>query len=266
MSDDGSVSDQGGRRWRSVFLAGAVVVAAVGYMTGTRHAEQPRGYQAVTEPVHGAATAPPQAGMESARYADRRATQLLALESMRAQPGTGAEAPPHDPVAYAQAAAARREARAYDGAPPTIPHAVDQHGAPACLACHAEGMRVEGRAAPLMSHERFDSCLQCHALAESPLPRSAPLAHSVSEVNSFLGLTEPERGERAWPGAPPTMPHRTFMRERCDSCHGTQASGLTTSHPWRQSCPQCHAPSATLDQRPRSTLAPLPGLTTAGAR
>ena len=57
MSDDGPVSDQGGRRWRSVFLAGAVVVAAVGYMTGTRHAEQPRGYSEVEDPGHSAATA-----------------------------------------------------------------------------------------------------------------------------------------------------------------------------------------------------------------
>jgi nitrate reductase (cytochrome), electron transfer subunit len=57
-------------------------------------------------------------------------------------------------------------------------------------------------------------------------------------------------GERAGPGAPPTVPHATTMRERCSSCHGVAgALGMRSTHPWRESCTQCHAPSAVLDQR-----------------
>jgi cytochrome c-type protein NapB len=33
------------------------------------------------------------------------------------------------------------------------------------------------------------------------------------------------------------------------SCHGyTGLQGIRTTHPWRQNCQQCHAPSATMNQ------------------
>jgi cytochrome c-type protein NapB len=67
--------------------------------------------------------------------------------------------------------------------------------------------------------------------------------------NEFVGTKAPLKGTRAWPQAPPTMPHRTLMREDCLSCHGPQGLfGLRTPHPDRRSCTQCHVPSAELDQ------------------
>jgi cytochrome c-type protein NapB len=58
-------------------------------------------------------------------------------------------------------------------------------------------------------------------------------------------------GVRAYTGAPPEIPHSTWMRETCLACHGgTGAEGLRTRHPQRQSCTQCHAPSAGLNQGP----------------
>ncbi len=147
-----------------------------------------------------------------------------------------------------EAALARRASRrAYDGAPPGIPHAIDQLGVPACLACHGEGLVIAELTAPVMSHPRRDSCVQCHVVIGDPRPGATtpPLPPST-----FVGLAAPRGGERAWVGAPPTIPHGTWMRERCESCHGALgALGMRTSHPWRAACTQCHAPSAVLDQR-----------------
>ena len=37
------------------------------------------------------------------------------------------------------------------------------------------------------------------------------------------------------------MPHGTFMRTRCLSCHGEYGyPGLRTDHPRRVNCVQCH--------------------------
>jgi cytochrome c-type protein NapB len=69
--------------------------------------------------------------------------------------------------------------------------------------------------------------------------------------NSFAGFPSPDQGPRAWDIAPPQIPHRTFMRERCESCHGVNGrDAIRSSHPYRQSCEQCHAASAEKDLRP----------------
>ncbi|MCA9673767.1 MAG: hypothetical protein KC464_01905 [Myxococcales bacterium] len=147
----------------------------------------------------------------------------------------------------ADALARRATRRAFDGAPPTIPHRIDQHGVPACLTCHDRGTTIAGVVAPRMSHERHDSCVQCHVVATDPRPGTVT---PPAPDNGFVGLAAPATGERAWPGAPPTIPHTTRMRERCDACHGVYgALGMRSSHPWRASCLQCHGRSAELDQR-----------------
>jgi cytochrome c-type protein NapB len=145
----------------------------------------------------------------------------------------------------AAALADRARNRAYDGAPPTIPHPVEARSAAACLACHGEGLKVGDRVASKVSHAHLTNCTQCHA-EESPggLPfRAEPPA------NAFVGVYRAGPGERAGPGAPPTIPHHTWMRENCTSCHGLVARpGTRTTHPWLTNCTQCHAPSAALDQ------------------
>ncbi|MFN7141654.1 MAG: hypothetical protein ACK4UN_20210, partial [Limisphaerales bacterium] len=75
-------------------------------------------------------------------------------------------------------------------------------------------------------------------------------ASDALALNEFIGFMSPGKGKRAYPGAPPTIPHPTAMRSDCMRCHGPNGvAGLKTSHPYRQSCTQCHAPSAELDQR-----------------
>lgn len=142
--------------------------------------------------------------------------------------------------------AQRAKRRAFDGAPPVVPHPIDQTGTASCLACHGEELMIgKGVWAPKMSHPVLAGCTQCHVEQIS-----ASLDPMPQPENQFQGLRSTRGGGRAWAGAPPTMPHATFMRENCMSCHGpTGADPIRTSHPYRASCQQCHAPSAALDQR-----------------
>jgi cytochrome c-type protein NapB len=143
--------------------------------------------------------------------------------------------------------AERAQRRAFEGAPPVIPHEVDASGSSAsCPACHTTGVVVGDKAAPLIPHAEYRSCTQCHTTAAPGLPggRSPVLA------NGFEGLSQFGPGARAYEGAPPVVPHPTRMRERCVACHGPQGKeALRTPHPERQSCTQCHPPSARLNQR-----------------
>lgn len=150
------------------------------------------------------------------------------------------------------ALAARAARRAYDGAPPTIPHPIRQDSAPECLTCHDAGMQLRGRHALPMSHRELTSCTQCHVVAQTPMPGIGRIPADPRDVaNAFAGMASPDHGPRAWTIAPPQIPHKTVMRERCDSCHGPNGrSAMQTPHPYRGSCQQCHTAPAELDQRP----------------
>jgi cytochrome c-type protein NapB len=148
------------------------------------------------------------------------------------------------PEEKAFALAIRKQNRAFNGAPPTIPHAVDQLSAEACAACHTDGTKTETLRIPKMSHQFLANCTQCHVEHK---PQHMPAV--IFRENTFVGLAAPDGGPRAYAGAPPQIPHSTWMRVDCASCHGFAGpQGIRTTHPWRQNCQQCHAPSATLDQ------------------
>lgn len=146
-----------------------------------------------------------------------------------------------------QSTLTRASRRAFNGAPPVIPHAVEKTADAACYACHGKGMRIDDRVANPMSHAFLANCTQCHA---PPAPKPFSDLDDAAVENSFVGLPAPLNGERAFPGAPPTIPHSQWMREKCLACHGHEAgwAGLESTHPWRINCTQCHAPSAELDQ------------------
>jgi cytochrome c-type protein NapB len=235
--------------WRSwqVGLAVAFAVAGIGFLTGTRSPPAPprpadRSGPAVSDP------APTYAGLREVKRGANAQQYVTALAPLRERmPGL------LEPVVQTEeerrtALEARSSHRAYEGAPPTIPHAIDQQALPACLACHAQGLVIAGKTAPRMSHAVHASCTQCHAVEADPRPLQEPVPVLP---NTFAGLKSWGRGERAWPGAPPTMPHPTLMRTECTSCHGVGGrQGLRSTHPYRQSCNQCHPPSAVLDQQP----------------
>lgn len=153
-----------------------------------------------------------------------------------------------EPTAAEKAASLQLRAsrRAFNGAPPIIPHPVENTTDAACYACHGSGVTMAGLRASVMSHEFLGNCIQCHApMAPAPF---RDLDASVD--TNFVGLPTPEQGERAFPGAPPTIPHSRWMRENCSACHGGPSAwaGMESTHPWRTNCTQCHAPSASLDQ------------------
>ncbi len=150
---------------------------------------------------------------------------------------------------------ARRESRrAFTGAPPTVPHPIDQHSSTSCLACHGQPTRIGKIDVPQISHPAYTNCIQCHAPADGPgsaLTAPPPALATPVLANSFVGQTAPSNGTRAFAGAPPSIPHPTALRQNFVSCHAPGgSSALKTSHPQRQNCLQCHALDATRDTQP----------------
>jgi len=142
------------------------------------------------------------------------------------------------------ALAMRDRNRAFNGAPPTVPHPIEQMSSASCAACHTTGVKTASLRISRMSHSFLANCTQCHV-------ESAPqhMAAKLFGENEFVGVEAPYEGPRAYAGAPPQIPHSTWMRSDCMSCHGYAGlQGIRTTHPWRQNCQQCHAPSAQLDQ------------------
>ncbi len=151
--------------------------------------------------------------------------------------------------------AARAARRAFHGAPPVIPHPAGQGTASECMACHDAGVRFGALRASPIPHEAYTSCTQCHSMDEPNVPwgaQSDGLRDDPRDVpNSFVGATAPAEGPRWTSIAPPGIPHDTFLHERCMSCHGPNGrDALQSTHPDRQSCEQCHAGQAPLEQRP----------------
>lgn len=241
------VDDSTSRRSVHVLGAVSIMLATVGFFSGV--AEERREYRprVAQEPPAAAAPAPGYPQLRTLRRGPNATIHAAAIDHLSDPiPPIDAAVPPQSEEQRRDVLTTRRGLRAYDGAPPTIPHGIAASSTFECLACHTKGAIVAGKRAPAMSHERHDSCTQCHVAAGGP-PAPAPEGLTTSV---FVGEPSPGKGERAWPGAPPTIPHSTWMRSACGSCHGVAgALGMRSSHPWRESCTQCHAPSARLDQR-----------------
>ncbi len=131
--------------------------------------------------------------------------------------------------------------RSFLYAPPPMPHTGMKQDD--CLNCHAPeyDIKKRWRAIRPISHQLYSQCLQCHV--EQSRPAAVPFV-----LSDFLALDLPGKGSRNNEYAPPTVPHKVFMRENCLSCHGaTGYSDYRTSHPERSQCLQCHAPEASAD-------------------
>ncbi len=135
----------------------------------------------------------------------------------------------------------RATLRAYDGAPPVIPHRVV--GGAACRSCHDQkGRTIAGfGVAPPSPHEKTSGmaaarCEQCHVAAEV----QDEFVASQFQTRWWSGT---RKGSRLYPAAPPVAPHRLFMHEDCGACHAGPAAPpeIRTTHPDRGRCLQCHA-------------------------
>ncbi len=244
----------------------ATALAFAGFLTGTRGGDRPENWGAAEDPraARPAGEVPfaptnAELGGDGWRWTGERQRAALAVMA-RDRPAVTAEVTPASEEERTQALVARAARRAYDGAPPRIPHTVPQFTALPCGQCHGDGLRVGVHVAGAMSHDSFQSCLGCHVVENAPMPGAQDALASGPPIdNAFVGLEAPIRGPRALDGAPPVIPHPTRMRERCASCHGVLARGLRSTHPWRQSCTQCHGQSAAFDQQPCPTLGPALG-------
>ncbi|MEQ9408852.1 MAG: nitrate reductase cytochrome c-type subunit [Fuerstiella sp.] len=261
---------------RGLSLFGAIVVgiALVGYLLGITEGNKP--ITPIATRARGAGdrndvrAAAPYAAMPETDFSPN-AGWSSQLQNLKYERPSRLQAVNRTDDMKLAAIADRAKNRAYDGAPPVIPHRVEQQTAASCLVCHGEGLKLGDRIATRISHAHFTSCTQCHVEAESSGPFPVPEATE----NTFVGLYRAGPGSRALAGAPPTIPHTTWLREDCMSCHGTIArEGLRTTHPWFTNCTQCHAPSAELDQtglwmstaidRPADTAAGEPVITPKG--
>jgi cytochrome c-type protein NapB len=160
-------------------------------------------------------------------------------------PPDGVPVPGH-PDAVKTAAVERALRRAYDGAPPVIPH--EPLGA-ACIACHnRDGVAVPDLGfAPPSPHEEtrgmsaISRCRQCHVFRTT---------EEVFVANELDGLAQDLRhGGRLHDLAPPVIPHKVFMRENCQACHAGPAAReeIRTTHPERTRCRQCHLEQQTAE-------------------
>lgn len=132
------------------------------------------------------------------------------------------------------------ELRAYDGAPPAIPHpvATEQAANDGCSSCHQYGGWAPEFAAeaPRTPHPELSACRQCHVPQ-----RTQELFRSTT----WQRRSPPEIHLAALPTSPPPIPHELQMRENCLGCHGASAvPELRTTHPERPGCLQCHVPQA----------------------
>jgi len=136
------------RRVFQLGLFGVVVVSFVGYFVGIGPIPQSQLSQGPlgAVPVAASEGAPPAvayAQMDARHDGPNRAwrTSLNHLVFDNVDPATSEVAS----VEMKQAALVQREARrAYNGAPPTVPHTIDQRSSAVCVACHQEGLRAEG--------------------------------------------------------------------------------------------------------------------------
>ena len=132
--------------------------------------------------------------------------------------------------------------RSFLYAPPPITHSVEnENDSRACLKCHALEDNLSKRQMSIspVPHAEYSQCMQCHVKTHTG-------DVELFVESEFAGLDFPGKGVRAHDYAPPTIPHKTFMRENCLACHGPKGDrDLRTTHPERSQCQQCHVPEAT---------------------
>lgn len=129
--------------------------------------------------------------------------------------------------------------RAFHGAPPSIPHPVEDEramGGNSCLKCHQNGgfvAKFDGYA-PVTPHPEMINCRQCHVPAHT---------EQLFKGTNFYKADPPEAGiNNALQGSPPVIPHQIQMHENCLACHAGPSAPveIRVSHPERINCRQCH--------------------------
>jgi cytochrome c-type protein NapB len=244
------------------------VLAVSGFFMGMRQTERQVTREQVPtaeNPMASAAEIP-----SAPKYTEIATAEWLANRNWKFTladlPRAAAPVPGGLPASPAETSAAierRRSLRAYDGAPPVVPHAIDSLRSTACMSCHGEGgdLVIAGKRPPKISHPWITNCTSCHVPADGLRQFTATEETRLHIENEFLGKESAGKGSRAYPTAPPTMPHAVWMRQNCMACHGPgREQAIRTSHPERRNCLQCHAPNAAFDNRETYLTNPKPPL------
>ncbi|MFV0529947.1 MAG: nitrate reductase cytochrome c-type subunit [Flavobacteriales bacterium] len=128
--------------------------------------------------------------------------------------------------------------RAFEGAPPYIPHTVESDlsmGGKDCLQCHENGGYVAEfkNFAPRTPHPNYLNCRQCHV----------PEKTEQLFVSNDFEPVKVKLNNNALVASPPTIPHGLELRGNCLACHAGPATPkeLSFDHPERANCLQCHA-------------------------
>lgn len=140
------------------------------------------------------------------------------------------------PKAMAALTKARDAVRAYEGAPPVIPHEVEELGRRNCLSCHEYGNALNtetGKFAPITPHPEQLNCKQCHVAVQTG---------DLFKTTSFKAMRLEKRTEKLNPLGPPYIPHRVHDRSNCGICHLSESTDplLVPDHGYRSNCLQCH--------------------------
>lgn len=234
----------------NIFFSVVIGCAFAGFFVGTTHEEPGQWNQEITTAAHSdqehVITAVSYLEMDARKTGPNKNWKSHLKDLKSTTPDVLEPVPVQTLEMKLAALQDRAKTRAYNGAPPVVPHTIDQSSTANCLSCHETGLKVGDQIASKISHPHLTNCTQCHAPSQNNM-----FPPVLASSNSFEGLETPVAGERAWSGAPPVMPHSQHMRTDCTSCHGVNGKpGLRTTHPERQSCTQCHAQSATLNQQP----------------
>lgn len=152
---------------------------------------------------------------------------------------TKADAPATAPEASVPVNTAEvRPNRLYAGAPPVIPHEIDDtDGDSECMDCHEDGGEAgDDKVAPMVAHPQLVNCRQCHV---------AQIGKTDAVALKFTARRPGWKVARLYPQAPPAIPHFVGeLRSKCVACHaGPAPRGTVTGHPERTVCRQCHVAS-----------------------
>lgn len=139
--------------------------------------------------------------------------------------------------------------KAYHGAPPSIPHPVENEmtmGEKTCLKCHQNGGFVEKfkAYAPVTPHPEKINCRQCHVAEQT---------NTLFKDTNWKKIPAPAVGiNNAMEGSPPIIPHQIQLRENCLACHAGPSAPkeIRVTHPERINCRQCHV----LDDKQREDI------------
>lgn len=163
-------------------------------------------------------------------------------------------------TAHPRTLATFRALRAYDGAPPRVPHGLttEEFRTTRCKTCHERGgyaMRFQAYA-PVTPHPQLGNCLQCHltddAVVGAALPANNPDglcrqchnpgAAPVTRLYADWGAAERAVSIHVSGETPPVIPHDLEMRADCLACHAGPGAveEIRTRHPERTNCRQCH--------------------------